>query len=304
MTSRVLSPTDLHAYIPHRGPNLLLDQLVIRADGKEGIGEVLVLPGDARGRELFGRLGPGGVPCWSEPFLGEILALCGIVLVRDELTAMGKEGVFSMVSRIAIGRLLRLDRPVRARAELMRSRSGFWQFGGGIEQDGEVIFSGEFMAGAGSIAGIGCQAAQTAPTPTPVTALPAGLLDWKAPHLRFIDGCAAFDPVARTAAFTYRYPVDHPFVPGHFPNAALMMGMTQWQAVADGAWALHRLLGHDGEITVNGRLRRHCGAEIVDVRELTLSVENGLPRISATKRLAFREPVRPGDDLIVEVAAV
>ena len=145
MTSRVLSPTDLHAYIPHRGPNLLLDQLVIRADGKEGIGEVLVLPGDARGRELFGRLGPGGVPCWSEPFLGEILALCGIVLVRDELTAMGKEGVFSMVSRIAIGRLLRLDRPVRARAELMRSRSGFWQFGGGIEQDGEVIFSGEFM---------------------------------------------------------------------------------------------------------------------------------------------------------------
>jgi 3-hydroxymyristoyl/3-hydroxydecanoyl-(acyl carrier protein) dehydratase len=80
-----------------------------------------------------------------------------------------------------------------------------------------------------------------------------------------------------------------------------MMGVTQWAMVADAAWLARNQFGIDGGVVANGVVKRQDGSEIIDVRDLVLAANDGLPRITATKRLAFREPVRPGDGVLIEV---
>jgi hypothetical protein len=79
------------------------------------------------------------------------------------------------------------------------------------------------------------------------------------------------------------------------------MGVTQWAMVADAAWQARNAFGYPGGVIAQGVVRRQDGSEIIDVRDLHLAVDGGLPRIASTKRLAFREPMRPGDGVLVEV---
>jgi 3-hydroxymyristoyl/3-hydroxydecanoyl-(acyl carrier protein) dehydratase len=82
----------------------------------------------------------------------------------------------------------------------------------------------------------------------------------------------------------------------------LMMGVTQWAAIADATFAAAKRFALSGSVTAQGTIKRVDGAEILDVRDLVLAVEPGkTPRITATKRIAFREPVIPGDAITVEV---
>jgi hypothetical protein len=80
-----------------------------------------------------------------------------------------------------------------------------------------------------------------------------------------------------------------------------MMGVTQWAAVADAAWIARNRFGIAGAVVANGGIRRQDGSEVMDVRDLVLEPGGGVPRLTSTKRIAWREPVRPGDGLLVEV---
>jgi 3-hydroxymyristoyl/3-hydroxydecanoyl-(acyl carrier protein) dehydratase len=80
-----------------------------------------------------------------------------------------------------------------------------------------------------------------------------------------------------------------------------MMGVTQLAAVADAGWVLLQRLGLGGG-TVSGSVKRPDGSEVAEVRELQLADDGGVPRIAALRRIAFREPVRPGDTLLIEAA--
>ena len=80
-----------------------------------------------------------------------------------------------------------------------------------------------------------------------------------------------------------------------------MMGVTQWAMVADAGWIARNQFGMTGGVMVNGVVRRQDGSDVLDVRDLHLADFDGLPRIVGTKRLAFREPLRPGDGVLVDV---
>lgn len=298
----VLSATELEAYLPHRGANLLLDELRIAEDGVSSVGSVMVPADDPRGRELFARDDGRGGRCWQEPFLAEILALCGVSLLRERLDALGHEGVFSAISRVEITRPVRMDRPLAAHAHIARDRSGFTQFTGGIEQDGERIVTGEFMSASAPLAAIGAQAPR--PDDAAPGDAPVGDFAWKRADMRFIDDVRHWDPAAGRLECGYRYPAEHPLVPGHFPQVAVMMGVTQWLAVADAGVEAATRMGHDGSVHLDGTVTRADGSGVADVRGLRLERVDGVPRIAGCKRVVFREPVRPGDGLRIAVDVV
>ena len=285
----------LKAFLPHRGVNLMPDSVEISADGLESISRTRIPATDARGRQVFAR----NDGRWSEPFLAELMALTGVPLLSGKLG--GNVAVFSMISKISFNRTPKITEEIVGHAKVTRERSGFTTFLTRATVDGQTILEAEVMSGSAQLAEIQAFPARPFHGQLPSQPLPAGCLDYKPPHLRFVDALMHADHEARKAVFTYTYPTTHPFVPGHFPGGALMMGVTQWSAVADAAWAAAKLFGIRGGVVANGAVKRQDGGDVLDVRELMLEVQDGVPRISATKRVAFREPVRPTDGLLVEV---
>ena len=285
----------LEAHLPHRGVNLLPDTVEILADGLTAISHTRIPRGDPRGREVFARTDGR----WSEPFLAELMALTGVPLLTAKLGH--NVAVFSMISRISFNAPAMLGEDVIGHAKITRERSGFTTFSTRAECNGQTILEAEVMSGAAPLAEI----AKAPPRPFTSsmirTPLPPGCLDWKPLHLRFVDGIVSANATERKLVCSYTYPAAHPFVAGHFPGAPLMMGVTQWSAVADAAWAAAKLFGLSGSITANGSVKREDGSEVLDVRDLVLQEANGSPYIATTKRVAFREPVRPTDGLLVEV---
>ncbi len=284
----------LEAHLPHRGVNLLPDTVEVLADGLTAISHTRIPRGDVRGREVFARADGR----WSEPFLAELMALTGVPLLTAKLGS--NVAVFSMISRISFSAPALLSDAVIGHAKITRERSGFTTFLTRAECNGKTILEAEVMSGAAPLADIAKSPARPffALCASP---LPAGCLDWKPPHLRFVDGVVSADAASRTLTCSYTYPAAHPFVAGHFPGAPLMMGVTQWSAVADAAWAAATLFGLHGSITANGTVKRQDGSEVLDVRDLILNQADGAPYIASTKRVAFREPVRPTDGLLVQV---
>jgi 3-hydroxymyristoyl/3-hydroxydecanoyl-(acyl carrier protein) dehydratase len=287
----------LEAHLPHRGVNLIPDVVEISADGLEATSRTRIPVTDNRGRQVFAR----NDHRWSEPFLAELMALTGVPLLTAKLAPQGQVAVFSMISKIHFTLPAKITEEVIGHAKITRERSGFTTFSTRAEIAGQTILEAEVMSGAAVLSEIACCSARPFHGQLPSSPLPAGCLDWKPPHLRFVDAVVHAEPAERKLVARYTYPDNHPFVPGHFPGAPLMMGVTQWSAVADAAWAAAQLFGIKGDVVANGTVKRQDGSEVLDVRELMLQVTNGIPHISATRRVAFREPVRPTDGLLVEV---
>jgi 3-hydroxymyristoyl/3-hydroxydecanoyl-(acyl carrier protein) dehydratase len=301
MSGRTIDAKALEAYLPHRGCNLIPDEVFLDDDRVHAVSRTKIPAGDPRGREIFGRSGPAGSRVWSEAFLVELMALTGVPLLHERLSPLGQVAVFSMISRINFLAHGPLHGEVIGHAAITRDRGGFTVFATHAEIDGKRILEAEVMSGSAVLA----QVAQSVTRPlikhTGGHGIDAGLFAWKMPALRFIDRVIEQDAATGRLVASYHYPTTHPFVPGHFPGAALMMGMSQWTAVVDAAWTARSAFGLSGDVQVTGVIKRDDGSEVLDVRDLVLAVEGGLPRIASTKRLAFREPVRPGDGLLIEV---
>jgi 3-hydroxymyristoyl/3-hydroxydecanoyl-(acyl carrier protein) dehydratase len=302
MSTRTLDSEALKGYLPHRGINLLPDSVTIAADGRSSVSLTRVGTQDPRGRCFFMRNDGSGRATWPEPVLAELMALTGVPLLHEQLAPGGQVAVFSMISQMTFGRLPRLDEEIVGHARIERQRTGFTQFTTRCECAGEQVFACEVMSGASTLAEIsGGSPVRPLADPTRGTAVDPARFAWKPPALRFIDRIVAEDPVARRLVCAYTYPADHPLVPGHFPGAPLMMGVTQWQAVADAAWLALQRFGISTPVTVQGRITREDGSEVLDVRELLLDRDGDTPLIRGCKRLAFRSPVRPGDGILITV---
>lgn len=301
MPTLTLDPAALQSYVPHRGANLIPDLVTLSADRTIATSTTHIPAGDERGRELFGRRDAAGNAWWYEPFIGELLALTGVPLMHEALAPNGQVAVFSMLSRVVMANPAPLHRPITGHAQITRTRNGFFTFVTHAECDGKRLLEAEVIAGSAMMSEISAFPSRPFHGQLPSEPLPAGALDWKPAHLRFADQVVHAEPGERRLAVAYTYPEQHPFVPTHFPGAALMMGVTQWGAVADAAWIASQRFGLTGPVVANGAIKRQDGSDIVDVRDLVLDPSGGEPRIAATKRIAFREPVRPGDGLIIEV---
>jgi 3-hydroxymyristoyl/3-hydroxydecanoyl-(acyl carrier protein) dehydratase len=304
MPALSLDAKALEAYLPHRGVNLLPDVVELNEGRTRAVSRTRVRPGDPRGRQVMGRTAADGTPCWYEPFLGELMALTGVPLLHERLAPAHQVAVFSMISRITFERLAPLDAEVVGEAEITRDRGAFTVFATRATVNGQKILEAEVMSGCATLADIAKgEAGSGGPAPAGTAVDPAAFA-WKPAATRFIDAVVSADAASGKLVAAYRYPTDHPFVPGHFPGGALMMGVTQWGAVADAAWAAARLFGHRG-VLAQGTIARANGAEILDVRDLELVDDGGgVPRIAATKRIAFRDKVLPGDEVLVSVSVV
>ncbi|MBA2481897.1 MAG: hypothetical protein H0V44_14625 [Planctomycetes bacterium] len=301
MSDLTLDPSALEAYLPHRGANLLADSVTMSADRKSAVSRTRVGTADPRGRGIFARRDGAGRSCWSEPFLAELMALTGVPLLHEELSQAGQVAVFSMISKISYAFLPGLDDEVVGHATIVRQRSGFSQYATRAECGGRTILEAEVMSGAATFADI--MSAPVRPLSSDSgTPVDAGLFAWKDRSVRFVDRIVSQDAAAGRVVCSYTYPADHPFVPGHFPGAPLMMGVTQWSAAADAAWVARRQFGIAGPVVAQCKITREGGAEILDVRDLVLTLDGDTPFISQTKRLAFREPVRPGDGILIEAS--
>lgn len=294
-----LDPDALKEWLPHRGANLLPDLVTLSPDGTTSTSTTHIPVGDLRGRELMGRRDAAGDRLWYEPFIAETLALTGIPLLRPHLG--GNVAVFSMLSRLSMPNTAPLNRPLTGHAKLTRVRNGFFTFLTSAESEGKVVLEAEVLAGSAQMSEIASFPVRPFHGQLPSQPVPPAALAWKDQHLRFADQVVHAEPELGKLVVAYTYPTAHPFVATHFPGAALMMGVTQWAAVADAAWIARCLFGIPGAVVASGGIRRQDGAEVMDVRELVLEPAGGVPRLASTKRIAWREPVRPGDGLLIEV---
>ena len=293
-------PRALEALLPHRGPNMMPDVVEMSEDGRTTRSVTSIPVGDVRGREIFGRTDGQGRAVWNEPFLGELMALTGIPLLSAKLAAAGQVAVFSMISKLTFHRTAPLHGEIIGHAELTRERGGFSTFLTRATVGGEPLLEAEVMSGSASMDTITAIGARPFTQVHPVLS-GNGPLASKPPTQRYVDHVVSVDAAARKVVCAYTYPVDHPFVPGHFPGAPLMMGVTQWAAAADATWLAAQALGLGPQVTAQARVYRDSGPEVLDVRDLVLDGSDGTPRLISTKRLAFREPVRPTDGLLIEV---
>ena len=279
MTDRIYDRNALAALVPHRGVNLIPDQVVLHAGGTVATATVRIPAGDPRA--IFTRASAIGT-AWQEPFLVEFFAVTGVALLRERLG--DNEGVFSAVSRVRFRAPVPSDAALTGRAEITRDRGGFYVFACRAEIAGTVVGEAEIMAGSARLADV-----LTAPL-RPFATLPAGapvdarLFAGRPPRMRFLDTITAADPATGAYAGATTYPVDHPFVPGHFPTAAVMMGMSQWTALIDLAWVGMRRQGLDRALC-QGVLKRADGGEVIAVRDLELVADGGLPRVASTSRV-------------------
>lgn len=301
MPAIALDARALEDYLPHRGVNLIADQVTLQDGGKQAIATTRLTLPDPRGREALGRRDASGAAFWYEPFLGELMALTGLPLLHERLAAAGQVSVFSMISKLVFHRLAPLGGEIVGQATITRDRGTFTGFQTSATVDGQPLLEAEVMSGTATLAEIS-GSAKAVDEPLPAgEAIPEAWFAWKPAHLRFATTIVAEDAAAGRLVTGYHYGKDHPFVPGHFPGGPLMMGVTQWAAIADAAWAARCRFGLTGTIIANGVMKRPDGREVMDVRDLELADEGGVPRITSTKRIAFRDKVVPGESVLVEV---
>ena len=159
---------------------------------------------------------------------------------------------------------------MEAHVRITRERKDFTVQAGELMQNGEVKMTAEIMSGWAP--GDSIAAAQPREERLDETGEALLAPTDRDPRFGFCDaylGPVADDP--NTHRGVYTYPSDHPLVPGHFPAGGVMMGVTQWAAVAELAGEVARRGGHQA-LTVSGGLSRPGGDRVLDVRGLRISL--------------------------------
>lgn len=301
------------ALIPHRFENVLIDQVTCTDAGSEAT--LTIHPGEPAGRDIFLRT-DGPQPALIEHAIPEYLALASLCQLGD--LGEGHVGFFSTISNFKQSGRLPAGEPANAALTRERDRGPFRRFKGKVANaQGTHVASADIMAFIlDTTAG---EAGQEERRRVPLPAmdedrpLPAGAFWWKRPELCFVSHCLHLDLAKREATLGYVYPPDHPLTKGHFPGNPVMMGVTQWAAASDALdWLAFALINAGEascptEIKADVLLQKDDGtvvAEVGGVVNRYTRTDDGrvLPETVATKRIGFRDMVRPGEQVITSVS--
>ena len=232
-------------------------------------------------------------------FLGRINRLNRCADAHRRIKQRGKVAVFSAISKASAPIPADFHAEIIGEAQITRARSGFAQFTAHLKVNGEIVYEAEVMSGSASMADImGGEAASQEPIAKGEEFSPFA---WKPAEMTFIDRIIQQKDSEIQAG--YQYPTDHPFVPGHFPDGPLMMGVTQWAAIGDALVALAKAKGlGDGSYIGQGGITRQDGSEVVSGRDVSFDIVDGIPRMTGARRIMFRDVVRPGDELLVNAS--
>jgi 3-hydroxymyristoyl/3-hydroxydecanoyl-(acyl carrier protein) dehydratase len=276
-------------YMPHRGRNVLIDEYEDTGPGA-GRGRLTIAEGDPAGRDVFLERRAGGL-CYSPFFLVEHAALTSILVLRSEMGG-GRLAYFSTVSKFRSHGDAPAGVPVVSTLTRARDRGEFRNFAARVETEaGALVAEASFMA---FLAPRDRAPEAGPPRPGEVTFPPPA-----ADLFPGLDPALAFLSRSEGGEWGGVYPATHPLAEGHFPGAPVMMGMTQWLAVAERA-AIEAPVGRT-EVRGDGALLLADGAPVVEVTGLAIEVDKDAAgriadlRLLSTKRVAFRERIHPGD---------
>jgi 3-hydroxymyristoyl/3-hydroxydecanoyl-(acyl carrier protein) dehydratase len=307
----------LEGLLPHRGLNMLIDAFRSISVGDQQVGQarLTVRPDDAVGRGIFLRSSSSG-PVVIECALAEYLALCAICVLRPEM-ADDEIAFFSVISDFERVREARAGEVLNGEVKRLRDKGRFRRFEGSVRgDDGSPIATAEIMAYTASAT----ESAQDRRESTRLLRPPKVSISrpvdrssfaWKRPEMLFVDDVIDIAPDLSEATLRYTYPPDHPFCRGHFPGNPVMMGITQWIAAADAAsWlAIERARAGapaacDGRWQADVDIVRESGSPVAEMKQMSLAAASdghgGLPAaIHQTRRVGFRDQVRPGESLYI-----
>lgn len=316
-----LNGQDLIKYLPHRGRNLLLDT-VDRSETPKGPQAEISLEirqPDPAGRDIFLEKDLSGNAVYSPYMFSEFLALGSIVLLTD--LPPGTIAYFSTITNYKRHASVPASGPLRGTTVRNKDRGLFKRFTGKIlDAAGGTAAETDIMAFAFNPDEESDEAEKKItekPAARQQTPIDKSQFSWKPAEMVFVDEIADLNLAESTGLFRYTYPQDHPFVEGHFPGNPVMMGITQWIGCADAITCLaHEIAKQEGSPAAGKEIYTVCasvemirpdGTVACEVKNLKLNLHNkgkeSVPyaELIQTKRVGFRDIVRPNDVLFFKV---
>jgi 3-hydroxymyristoyl/3-hydroxydecanoyl-(acyl carrier protein) dehydratase len=276
--------------MPHRGRNALIDDFEDDGEGG-GRATLTITEDDEAGRDIF-LVREGGTLRYSPYFLVEHAALNSVMILREDMGG-GRLAYFSAVSKFKRHDAAKAGETVVSHVTRGRDRREFRSFRAALAtSDGRPILDVTFMAYLAA-RGDRPEVGPPAVAPDPFCFPAPGLFPGFNPRMVF---CGSIDDLGRSGGV---YPADHPLCEGHFPDAPVMMGMSQWLTVAQRA-AIGAPVG-ETEVFGDGSIEKVDGTAVIDVAGLRARVvkdEEGritLINLLETRKVAFRGMIHPGD---------
>ena len=307
----ILGKEEIQKRLPHRFENLVLDECTTYVDtikGAYGDLKLTLSEGDTSNRDIFLVRTPSGKKVFHPLVYMEVVALASVSCTGT--MPAGYAALFAGIQRFQKTGDIFSGAPMSGRVSQQRTKGDFYKYEGLLSNDRqETIAKGEVLAIFMDVQNGFSEAEKKEGLPIEKTT------DWAIPRAIFpqtealvcVDSLVADDP--KTPVFSYRYPTNHPFVKGHFPNTPIMMGIMQWGMVLDGCLALsHRW---KNSLPQSPRLLFKGNAEILkegntyacEIKQFSVVVTPpsdtsfGFSDMIETQRILFRDTVLPGDTL-------
>lgn len=307
-----LKGSDIERYLPHRGRNLLIDEVLREKTGDQvsAVSKLIIRSDDPQGRDLFLADLPEYGRCIHPVVLIEHVALMGVVILDPE---PGTLTFFSRVRRVEWTGSIREGERLTTYVKALRAPKPFVRFDGmAYGEDGRLVMSSDIMAYVEPTGDLPKAATPGAPQangrdPQKI----AGLFPGRSPEFVFVDYPIEITDDGLSGRFRYTYSADHPLTEGHFPGKPVMMGVSQILSIADAAQWLAAELTRSGRlapgalIEANGQLCRADGARVCEVSSIMLqggpTAESPALNLQAARAISFRNMVIPPDTLDIAV---
>lgn len=309
----VLRTDEILSKLPHRYDNIIVDTVTCIQEDSVERAELTVSFSEAE-RGLFLRTDPlSGKRTVITPFLMEILALgAGACTQRDadQLLIYAGIAMFKKVHDLVV------DDVAFGVVTKRRSKGFFIPCEAQLyTSDNRLICTSELTAALVPVAAL----AQN--TNKKTMALPEKKERISVDKTRYgkTISMVAIDAIVQCTADSivtwYTYPQDHPFVRGHFPGNPVMMGVMQWMLVEDAlqayVWETYVAGSVPESLSLDAVILRADGvivAEIKGYRAVLTVTDTGVyANLLETKKIIFREPLRPGESVyavLTEIASL
>jgi 3-hydroxymyristoyl/3-hydroxydecanoyl-(acyl carrier protein) dehydratase len=306
-----LTPAEIEDYIPHRFENQLIDSAI---PGENASFSVSIDPNDNHNRSIFLQtIEIGKPPIIMETVLVELLALG--MIIKEGPTPKDILVFFASIDSFEYQAPAIAGQTTMGSVSTLKKRDRFFKCHGHVEQSGEPSARATLMA---SVFPVSASAPEQSNPDTvldfPLTMhQPVDKSHWRRhPDLVICDAIRLASETELIGEYCFH--TEHPLIRGHFPDMPVMMGVLQWQSVADLALAnaLDQSLSSPEPIThtYTATLYNQTGAVISVISQCVVSLWIGVPgfyphsRIIRTNKVAFKNRVVPGDTIYTHAQRV
>ncbi|NDC82152.1 hypothetical protein EB093_00600 [bacterium] len=297
MTITHFDRVGIEARIPHRHENMLLDHVECEKIDDTTVGRFSVQFGQQQPRDIFLET-VDSQSALIPTLLVEILALASIVCTDypDDSVI-----IFASISNFVIHRKPSVESPLFGTVTKLKDKGNFVRCRGVVESNAGIIADSELMAFI-----IPKIVLADEPGAPKLVELPECTTSIPVDKTRFnkVSDMVVCDEIVRPFGDTrlvgkYTYPPTHPLTKGHFPHTPIMMGVMQILGIEDTVTAGLGPILLNGHVTGDCQIIRSDGALIADIKEFVTEIIDGKGVFRGTKKVVFRESVRPGDTLLI-----